>query len=106
MSCPDCTTGGFLPGEPSGILSIQGAYFTSGLANNALSKRAILLLTDGFGLPLKNCKILADNLATRLGCDVWVPDYFEGKVLKGNNPASCSSSDREASNRARQLAYP
>ncbi|KAF9457747.1 dienelactone hydrolase endo-1,3,1,4-beta-D-glucanase [Collybia nuda] len=81
MACPDCTTGSILPGEPTGTLSTQGAYFTSGLTGEMPSKRAVLLLTDGFGLPLKNSKILADNLATCLGCDVWVPDYFEGKPL-------------------------
>jgi carboxymethylenebutenolidase len=83
MSCPDCTTGGFLPGEPTGTFSTQGAYFTPAPValepeDPQASKRAVLLLTDAFGLPLKNSKILADNLAKRLNCDVWVPDLFEG----------------------------
>lgn len=77
MSCPDCTAGEVLPGEPAGILSIQGAYFAAS-ASGEQSKRAIILLTDVFGLPLKNCKIIADHLARELGWDVWVPDIFAG----------------------------
>lgn len=77
MSCPDCKTGGLLPGEPTGTLSNQGAYLAPA-PNHETSKRAIIFLTDGFGLPLKNSKILADNLAKELECDVWIPDYFAG----------------------------
>ncbi|TFK34078.1 dienelactone hydrolase endo-1,3,1,4-beta-D-glucanase [Crucibulum laeve] len=40
-----------------------------------------LCFSDAFGLPLKNSKILADNLSHRLLCDVWVPDLFDGKPL-------------------------
>lgn len=79
MACPDCITGAFLPGEPKGIISTQGAYYSPApLPDTSGSKRAILLLTDVFGLPLKNCKIIADNFAKRLNCDVWVPDMFHG----------------------------
>ncbi|KAJ7505353.1 Alpha/Beta hydrolase protein [Mycena galericulata] len=76
MSCPDCFRGNVLDGEPTGtIVSEQdGAYFVSGGSSN----RAIILLTDVFGLPLKNSKILADNFAHHLKCDVWVPDMFRG----------------------------
>src|ERR1700742_3090499 len=65
MSCPDCTTGGLLPGEPSGVFSTQGAYFSAAPSppEHSSGKRAVILLTDGFGLPLKNCKILADGFA-------------------------------------------
>lgn len=55
----------------------DGAYYAP--APTGEGRRAILLLTDGFGLELKNCKILADRLSSRLGCDVWVPDYFKGE---------------------------
>jgi carboxymethylenebutenolidase len=84
MSCPDCSTGEFLPGEPTGTTSTQGAYFSPAPVAPEDPKRAVILLTDAFGLPVKNCKILADNLAKRLNCDVWVPDLFEGTcVLAG-----------------------
>ncbi|KAJ7780628.1 hypothetical protein DFH07DRAFT_792974 [Mycena maculata] len=78
MSCPDCFKGAVLDGEPTGVISdFEGSYFTTG-ATGGPSKRAIILLTDVFGLPLKNSKILADNFATHLQCDVWVPDLFQG----------------------------
>jgi len=80
--CPKCKEGYILPGEPTGSINadFQGAYFAPSPNRDFLleSKRAIVFLTDGFGLPLKNCKIMADNLATKLECDVWVPDYFNG----------------------------
>ncbi|KAG6918342.1 hypothetical protein DXG01_014991 [Tephrocybe rancida] len=82
MTCPDCITGGFLPGDPTGAFSIQGAYLAPAPDHVAAnSGRAIVLLTDGFGLPLKNSKILADKFAKELHCDVWVPDYFQGRPL-------------------------
>ncbi|KAJ3480923.1 hypothetical protein NLJ89_g12250 [Agrocybe chaxingu] len=82
MTCPDCVKGYILPGEPVGsiIADFQGAYFTPGPGSDP-SKQAVLLFTDAFGLPLKNCKIIADNLAKRLECDVWIPDYFNGRPL-------------------------
>ena len=43
------------------------------------TKKAVLLCTDGSGLALPNCKFIADELARRLECDVWIPDYFLGK---------------------------
>jgi len=43
--------------------------------------RAVVLLTDIFGLPLVNCKIIADEISKRVDCDVWVPDLFDGRPL-------------------------
>ncbi|KAJ7175820.1 dienelactone hydrolase [Mycena filopes] len=77
MSCPDCFRGSVLEGEPTGIMTDKGDYFAAGPTGT--SKRAVVLLTDIFGLPLKNSKILADSFAERLGCDVWVPDLFNGR---------------------------
>ncbi|KAF8208909.1 Alpha/Beta hydrolase protein [Mycena galopus ATCC 62051] len=78
MSCPDCFRGSVLDGEPTGHISdLDDAYFAPG--GNPGSKRAIILLTDGFGLKLKNPKILADHFALHLKCDVWVPDFFAGR---------------------------
>lgn len=56
---------------------VDGAYF-SAAPEGGSSSNAVVLLTDVFGLPLKNNKILADELAKRVGCDVWVPDLFAG----------------------------
>jgi hypothetical protein len=79
MTCPNCAEGFVLPGDPTGSIQPEydGAYHA--VAPMGESKQAVVLLTDGFGLELKNCKILADKLSRRLGCDVWVPDYFKGE---------------------------
>ncbi|KAI0345739.1 dienelactone hydrolase endo-1-3,1,4-beta-D-glucanase [Trametopsis cervina] len=78
-SCEHCTQGYVLPGEPEGTL-VDGAYFhaapSAAEGNIEQSSRAIVLLTDIFGLPLKNSKIIADTLSTSVGCDVWIPDIF------------------------------
>ncbi|CAK5270615.1 unnamed protein product [Mycena citricolor] len=82
MSCPDCFKGSILEGTPTGSIEerFHGAYFAPAATTSTTgSKRAIVLLTDIFGLPLKNCKVIADEFARRLGCDVWVPDLFAGK---------------------------
>ncbi|KDQ62408.1 hypothetical protein JAAARDRAFT_30314 [Jaapia argillacea MUCL 33604] len=79
VSCENCTKGYILPGEPEGQeLQVAGltAYFRPAPSTETSKSRAIILLTDVFGLPLKNCKIMADNFSKRLGCDVWVPDMF------------------------------
>ena len=55
---------------------VGDAYFHAGPEGS--SKRAIFLLTDIFGLPLKNSKLIADEISKRLQCDVWVPDLFAG----------------------------
>ena len=80
MTCEQCTQGYVLPGEPTGSI-VDGAYYTAPAPDDTEStgsKKAIVLLTDIFGLPLKNSKILADELARKVGCDVWVPDLFAG----------------------------
>ncbi|KAM6489772.1 dienelactone hydrolase endo-1,3,1,4-beta-D-glucanase [Amanita muscaria] len=83
MSCPDCFKGGLLPGEPTGVSWFFLMYFTpspSGGPSNP-SKRAVLLFTDVCGLGYPNPKIIADILAQRLDCDVWIPDYFNGNPI-------------------------
>lgn len=82
MSCENCLKGFVLPGEPVGSIKSDwdGAYFTPG-PQEGYTKRAVVLLTDIFGLPLKNNKILADHFAKELKCDVWVPDLFAGESL-------------------------
>lgn len=88
MACPQCKDGGLLSGEPEGQIlpDFHGAYLAPG-PEEASSKRTILLLTDAFGMPLKNCKIIADTLAKRVGCDVWIPDYFAGSYYSSNAQA-------------------
>ena len=80
MSCEQCTQGHVLPGEPKGTM-VGDAYFHAGPEGSP--KRAIFLLTDIFGLPLKNSKLIADELSKRVECDVWVPDLFAGTSRRG-----------------------
>jgi dienelactone hydrolase len=54
-------------------------YFTPARGDSTQPTKAIILLTDIFGLPLPNPRIVADHLAEQVGVDVWVPDFFEGK---------------------------
>ena len=77
-ACEQCTQGYVLQGEPEGTI-VDGAYFHAA-PPSANSTRAVVLLTDIFGLPLKNSKLIADELSKRLECDVWVPDLFAGKL--------------------------
>ena len=81
MSCEQCTQGYVLDGEPEGTM-VDGAYLRTAPsvegADAGTPTRAVVLLTDIFGLPLKNSKLVADEIARRVGCDVWVPDLFDG----------------------------
>ena len=56
-------------------------YFSAAPNDATQWNKAIVLLTDIFGLPLPNPRIIADHLAERVGVDVWVPDYFDGASL-------------------------
>ncbi|TDL22123.1 dienelactone hydrolase endo-1-3,1,4-beta-D-glucanase [Rickenella mellea] len=78
--CEHCTQGRILPGEPTGTMQSDGSYFHPApqSADPANSKKAIIFLTDIFGLPLKNNKLLPDQLSEALGYDVWAPDVFDG----------------------------
>ncbi|KAF8991057.1 Alpha/Beta hydrolase protein [Cyathus striatus] len=76
MSCPDCIKGVVLPGDPTGSMQTDGSYLASGPGT---SYKAVVLLTDVFGLAIKNPKIMADEFAKQLECDVWVPDMFDGQ---------------------------
>lgn len=90
MSCEQCTQGYVLDGEPEGTM-VDGAYLRAaptveGAADAGTPKRAVVLLTDIFGLPLKNSKLVADEIARRVGCDVWVPDLFAPGACKLHLP--------------------
>lgn len=95
MSCDHCTKGSIIEGTPVGSIleDHEGAYFTpaphaSG-TDTTTPKRAVVLLTDAYGLAIPNPKIIADNLAKELNCDVWVPfifmngQWFETRILFG-----------------------
>ncbi|KAI5892199.1 uncharacterized protein SCHCODRAFT_015880 [Schizophyllum commune H4-8] len=82
MSCPHCVRGFPLPGEPKGVLRndlMLDAYLASPNAPSEQwtpSHRAVVLLTDIFGLNLPNPKLLADRFSQELGCDVVGPQFL------------------------------
>jgi len=78
MSCTYCYKGFVLPGEPKGSM-VGPDYFTPAPSSATDRSKAIVLLTDIFGLPLPNPRIVADHLAENIGVDVWIPDFFNGK---------------------------
>jgi len=77
MSCSDCTSGNWLPGSPKGTEE-NGAYFAKGSNQADTKDKAVVVLSDIFGLAVPNPKIIADIVAERTGFDVWVPDLFNG----------------------------
>jgi len=77
MSCSDCTSGNWLPGSPKGTEE-NGVYLASGSNQEDTKDKAVVVLTDIFGLAISNPKIIADTIAERTGFDVWVPDMFNG----------------------------
>jgi len=88
--CEDCVRGYRIPGQPAGEMvdvGSQKAYLhvaprtkraASGPAGSTKGKSAVVILTDVFGLPVQNPKIIADSLSRKLGVDVYVPDIFNG----------------------------
>jgi len=93
MSCTYCYKGFALPGEPKGSIVGQD-YFTAAPQDATERTKAIVLLTDIFGLPLPNPRILADHLAEQVGVDVWVPDFFNGKPIADVNSLEPLMPDR------------
>jgi len=83
MSCPDCVKGNILPGTPTGEITKSygncDAYHAP-RPSGGTSTRAVVILTDVFGLPMTNHGIVADRYAKELDCDVWVPDFFNGEL--------------------------
>jgi len=81
MSCENCYKGFVLPGEPKGTM-VGPDYFTAAPSDATQSSKAIVLLTDIFGVLLPNPRIVADHLAEHVGVDVWIPDFFNGAFLQ------------------------
>ena len=81
MSCPDCISGNWLPGSPKGAEE-NGVYLAKGSNQEDTKNKAVVVLTDIFGLSISNPKIIADTIAEQTGFDVWVPDLFNGASLR------------------------
>jgi len=94
MSCSDCTAGNWLPGSPKGTEE-DGVYLAKGSNQADTKDKAVVVLSDVFGLALPNPKIIADSIAERTGFDVWVLDLFNG-----NPPLAPGSLDSVSPRRA------
>ncbi|KAI6115804.1 Alpha/Beta hydrolase protein [Pisolithus croceorrhizus] len=89
MSRPDCDSGSILAGKPTGsVVKVNGtdAYFAPAPPSDSAPSESngsvgVVLLSDAFGIPLVNTKLIADKLANELQCDVWIPDLFDGAPL-------------------------
>lgn len=94
MVCEACGTGAKLSGTPVGGMHTVGKYQTY-LSTKATvapgadgSTKAILILPDIFGLGIVNPKLTADMLNEKVGCDVYVPDTFEGECPRASRSLS------------------
>ncbi|KAK1235642.1 hypothetical protein PQX77_001127 [Marasmius sp. AFHP31] len=77
-----------LDGEPRGkLMEFAGVntYVSLPCGEQKSKDEAIVLLTDVFGLPLVNNKLLADNFAAQ-GYAVFVPDYLNGDPAPADDP--------------------
>ncbi|KAK1235641.1 hypothetical protein PQX77_001126 [Marasmius sp. AFHP31] len=77
-----------LDGEPRGnLMEVAGVntYVSLPCGEQKPKDEAIVLLTDVFGLPLVNNKLLADNFAAK-GYAVFVPDYLNGDPAPADDP--------------------
>ncbi|KAG6833266.1 hypothetical protein H0H87_009441 [Tephrocybe sp. NHM501043] len=88
---PDCIKGVTFEGTPKGVMKkINGVNTYVAKAHHPADKeRALLLLTDIFGLPLVNSKLMADDFATN-GFDTFIPDYLNGDPVPVDDPTASS----------------
>ncbi|GAA5934780.1 hypothetical protein JCM1841_005044 [Sporobolomyces salmonicolor] len=77
-----CVSGHIHTGEPTGsIQEIGGVSTYVSLPSGDYDKtKALLFLTDVFGLPLPNNRLLADTFAAS-GIAVYAPDLFNGEAI-------------------------
>ncbi|KAH7102112.1 alpha/beta-hydrolase [Auriculariales sp. MPI-PUGE-AT-0066] len=76
-----------MKGEPTGTMVKIGGVDTYVARPPHIKKgckEAILFLTDIFGLPLPNNKLLADRFARETSLPVYVPDYLNGDPIPYN----------------------
>jgi carboxymethylenebutenolidase len=83
--CSDCGKGTLKVGDPKGVeikLNNISVYQAKPLEE---SDKAILYLHDIAGWKFNNARLLADLLATETGCHVFIPDLFEGEIIRGGD---------------------
>ncbi|EIW59789.1 alpha/beta-hydrolase [Trametes versicolor FP-101664 SS1] len=83
--CDDCVKGVRHEGEPEGKIEKIGGVesYVATPTGEYPKDKVVLLLTDVFGIPLNNNKLLADDFA-RNGFRTVMPDLFQGDALPEN----------------------
>ncbi|KAL4252870.1 AB hydrolase superfamily protein [Abortiporus biennis] len=79
MSCKHCITGVLHEGTPEGTIQQIGGVecYVSTPPGDYPKDKVVLVLTDVFGIPLNNNKLLADGFAKN-GFKTIIPDLFNG----------------------------
>ena len=79
----DCCSGTLHSGEPCGRVETLHDFpcYISDPPNNVAPKGVIVIIPDAFGWELPNSRVLADNYAKRLGCQVLLPEVMDGNRL-------------------------
>ncbi|KAI0351385.1 alpha/beta-hydrolase [Trametes cingulata] len=85
MSCDDCVKGVRHEGEPEGKIEQIGGVecYVATPTGEYPKDKVVLFLSDVFGIPLVNNKLLADDFA-RNGFRTIMPDLFQGDPLPEN----------------------
>jgi len=73
-----CIRGSIHTGSPTGTMTNIAGLETYFSKTDNFTGRAVLFLTDAFGLPFINNKLLADTYAKQANVNVYMPDLFEG----------------------------
>lgn len=74
-----CTTGTIAVGEPVGSETVIAGRQTYVTGPESSEGKAILFLTDVFGMQFVNNRLLADTYAKGVNVRVYLPDLFDGK---------------------------
>ncbi len=80
MSCPDCFAGHVHDGTPKGTVEkLHGLdTYVSKPPEGKTAKGIIIIVSDAFGMPFINNKLLADHYAEKGNFLVYLPDFMKG----------------------------
>ena len=78
-----CQEGSLHSGTPKGRVEtiFDLPTYISDPPSDDPPKGIIVMITDVFGYDLPNIRLLADRYAERIGCKVYIPDFFLGGSL-------------------------
>jgi hypothetical protein len=79
MSCPECFSGHKHFDDPQGRVEVvHGRECYIAEPKGKPPKGIIIIISDAFGLPFVNNKILADHYSSMGDFKVYLPDFFDG----------------------------